>query len=156
MCTQEPSPRLNATYRSRGRSRCGVSRNFAAGASGERLQKLHRKLVLDDRASETARARARAPFEAAGLLEAVLSSADRRLTLRAATPRIYSISSSSTLFHRLSALSPSLLPLPSPFARAPSRPPRHSRCPLTFSRSRARLSSRRRHANSRDARNIKS
>lgn len=98
----------------------------------------------------TVRARPRARLsKQRGFLEAVLSSADRRLTLRAATPRIYSISLLSLVSFRsfLLPLSLSFYPLLALFAH----PLRHS---LLFL-SRARLSSRRRHANSRDARNIK-
>lgn len=65
---------------------------FLEGVKRRKTAKSRRKLVLDDRASERPRARL---SKQRGLLEAVLSSTDRRLTLRAATPRIYSISFSS-------------------------------------------------------------
>lgn len=98
---------------------------FLEGVKRRKIARSRRKLVLDDRASGTAFEKQR------GFLEAVLSSVDRRLTLRAAAPRIYSISSSSSFRSFSISLHPSSC----------AYPPRH---PPSLFLSRARLSSRRR------------
>lgn len=111
------------------RSQVKRPQNSQLSAAKRKSKKSRRKLVLDDRARGF---RSQPAGSSRRKARAVLSLADRRLTLRPATPRIHT------------------LPPPSI-----SLPPHFPLPPLCSSLVFFALSSRRKHANSRDARNIK-
>lgn len=117
---------------------------ISGGCERQKTAKLRRKLVLDDRASETART-----FRSNGSSRGsfIVGRQAFNFTSGHATYILYLL-----LLLLLLAFFLYLLPLPSPFARSLARS--SSLCPSP-SFSRVRLSSRHRHANSRDARNIK-